>query len=1841
MSAVADQTLQAVAAEIGVTLGLSRNALEAYAESMADPAPLKVCAARLHEVFGVLRVIEIHGAALLAEEMEHAALFLTSASSDLRNQPEGLDALMRAMVQLPAYLERVLAGGRDVPLVLLPLLNDLRAVRGQALLSEGTLLLLNLTSDRQPTPSTLRTGEMSQNVAQWARRLRPRFQVALLGVLRGDRLPQHLDVLAQVAERLEETAKRQSVFQLWWVVGAVIEAFRAGGSDGAATLKRLLGQADREMRRLFEIGEDRYAENPPVDLLNNLLYFVARTPVNGERIAAVRSSFRLRDLLPVSQEVEDQRASLSAPSVKLMETVGAAIREDLARVKDALDIFVRTGGAHVSDLLGQTEMLRKMADTLGVLGLPALRGTVQHQLRRLDEIVAAGVPPAPDALIDIAAALIQVEDSLEPQLLGLILPKETSPDVIPDEATDAEFKQVQSAVLRECIVNLAHIKEAVAAAIAGHDVGSSAQVPSLLRGIIAGLMMLGRTRAIEIFERIGKHVSQTVGAGSDSSAQRLDRLADAIVSIEYYMETLQSGRSEPVYILDNAEACLRVLEGAGLAVVPVRSVVTGPVSASAVPAVAPPPAPEESGIYRAPTAVATEPAPNLSVTVSNAVADEVDPDLIQLFIEEAREELSKIQLNLQAWDRNPLDDDALTRMRRSFHTLKGSGRMVGARLVGDYAWAIENLLNRIISGTRNRTPALLGVLRDAVAGLPALIDQLETRQPPTFDVADIMGRLHALSEGRDAESESVDSGEDDGGVETDESLTNSPVEPSPWMIATSVLLTDAPPEEKSAPSGAELELPTRFVRVERHESTPNDIPPLAPSSRLTSESTTDADSTLGEIYRTEVANHIATIREWVTNRGMRQSPHPVSEALYRACHTLAGASRMAAISESTELAEPLNLYIREQYDHGKGLPDQALPLLLSFADAFARVASGDVQSPTPGERSQLLRQLADTVAIDAAAASLLDDSQSLNAALHQSTVEPVIDAAATGSFATIDFDPEIAAIFSEEAAELLDAAARAVDRLSGLPGDTESITALKRYLHTLKGGARMAGVAAMGELAHELESALTRAEASGFRAAQGLIALLEAGLNRFESMRQAVHGGQQALPELDLIARLRALAVPQTELPTLRILAEEQPEPQPIVAVDTSRSMSPPVVSEIARGSVALDGGGNGKLGDTHQPETVVSSPISDSSEATKTGDTFSDSTPTPSISITSEAVASAILPASVTPLPRDERQELARVDAELLDELLSGAGEVSIQRARLEQQLTGVDANLGELSRVVSRLRDQLRKLEIETEAQILHRVDDGRRRDDFDPLELDRYSTLQQYSRALAESASDVASIQGILENQLRDAQNLLMQQSRVVTDLQNGLMRTRMVPFQRHVPRLARVVRQVALEVDKRAELIVSGATGELDRQVLERMMAPFEHMLRNAVIHGIEPPEKRLSAGKSPDGRIEMSLRREGTEVVIVVQDDGAGLDLNLIRQKALEIGLLKPRQSMADADAMQLILEPGFSTAAVVTQSAGRGVGMDVVTNEVKRLGGSLRIDSTSGQGTRFTIRLPFTLAVSQALILRAGAEIYALPLPTVESVVRLPKLVVLQHLNEANPSWTYGGQVYRFQHLGLFIGGRPSELPIQDVPVPVVLIRAGESSTAIVADELVGSREIVIKNIGPLVASIRGVSGATMLGDGRIVVILDLGALVRGDWRSRVYGLPDDDRNDRRTFALVVDDSITVRRVTQRLLERNGMRVVTARDGMDALEILQDQVPDVILLDIEMPRMDGYEVAARIRSDERLKHIPIVMITSRVGEKHRARAIEIGVDDYLGKPYQENQLLDAIEPLVARGRTLQ
>jgi chemosensory pili system protein ChpA (sensor histidine kinase/response regulator) len=1737
MTDISSQTLHIVAKELNATLNDARAALEAYAERPDQRQLLEKCADHLHAAHGVLRLVEVYGAALLAEEMEHVTRYLLTSGNDQKRQVDGLDALMRAMVQLPTYLERVLSGGRDLALVLLPLLNDLRSVRGSPLLSEGTLLLLNLKSDKTATPQVLGQGEPSISVAQWARRLRPRFQIGLLGYIRGERTVQNLEILAKVTEKLEQVATTQPVFQLWWVTGAILEAVRANGLEGSATLKRLLGQADRQIKLLYELGEARYCEDPPVDLLNNLLYYVARAQTGGGRIAAVRASFKLGELLPVDDSIEQERESLSAPSVKLMRTVAAAIKEDLSKVKDVLDIFVRRGGGQSEELLPQLELLKKISDTLGVLGLGELRQRVQDEILALQAIVADGKPPPEDALVQVAGVLLSVEDSLDDQLIRLILPVQSAAaaaDTPLDQ--DLEFKQVSEAVLRECIVNLARIKEAVSVAVQKPSEFSPQgldNVPQLLRGITAGLLMLGKSRAVELMDAIGAQVRRLIEPGAPPpDAVRLERVADAIVSIEYYMETLQNGRTDPWYMLDNAETCLKTLADEALSRVPNLNLT----SSEAAKTMKLDPT-ETIAMERTKRAHA---ATNPLIVVPEPEA--VDPQFVELFIEEAKEEIASVQNSFPLWDQNPMDLESLSSMRRSFHTLKGSGRMVGAQSIAEFAWSIENLLNRIIDKTLSRTPGMMGLLRSAVAALPQLVEQLESGRQNSAPIEALMTRAFAYADGRDPEQRKAQIAPEDRAASDANSATST------WSGAS--IVTALP------------------------------VPRMDPG--------------LHDIYSKETASHLAEIRTYLLKRSDQPAPHDLPESVYRAIHTLSGSSKMAEARHGIRITEPLNNVMRKVYDSGRGLSDAGLAALEDSVRAIDNVVSHINESTGFFlDQPALLAQLQNLEnEIDAAIARQAIETSS--SAIMPGLIEPPQEDAAPAE----EFDHEIANIYSEEATELLEAAQASLMHWNKDRKDKQPVAELQRQLHTLKGGARMAGIAAMGDLSHELETLVIQIDNGAVADDDHAHAIMQASLDELARMRDQVSSAVLPGHASVLISQLRQLAnqAPVAEPPQAAPVAVVPPATPAVVITPVAVAAAPvaPVVAAAAEPVAPAE--------DAASSLELSSAPILPGREA---------------------------VPA--------ERVEMARVDADLLDTMLNNAGEVSIFRARLDQQVNSIDFNLAELARTVTRLKDQLRGMEIETEAQVLHRHHDLEpRREDFDPLELDRYSALQQYSRALAETSGDVASIQGLLETLTREAQNLLTQQARVITELQNSLMRTRMVPFQRHVQRLTRLVRQAANDTGKRAELAVQGAAAELDRQMLERMVAPLEHMLRNSVVHGIETPDRRAVLGKPDVGRISISLERDGAEIVIVVADDGAGINVKLIREKAIALGLADTHAKITDEEAVQLILEPGFSTAGHVTQAAGRGVGMDVVATEVKKLGGGLFIDSTYGKGTRFTIRLPFTLAISQALIVRVAEETYALPLATVEGVVRLPRNIVARHLAKDATLFEYGGQKYRFQHLGSFVGLGATRLPDLDVSMSVVLIRAGEHSTALVTDELVGSREIVVKSLGPQISAIRGIAGATILGDGRIVLILDMGSLVRSEWRARPSETVIIDQRDRRTFALVVDDSITVRRVTQRLLERNGMRVLTAKDGVDAVSLLQENLPDIILLDIEMPRMDGYEVAAHVRNDPRLKHIPIVMITSRVSEKHRARAIELGVDDYLGKPYQESQLLDAIEPLVNR-----
>ncbi|WP_425482450.1 response regulator [Cognatiluteimonas telluris] len=757
-------------------------------------------------------------------------------------------------------------------------------------------------------------------------------------------------------------------------------------------------------------------------------------------------------------------------------------------------------------------------------------------------------------------------------------------------------------------------------------------------------------------------------------------------------------------------------------------------------------------------------------------------------------------------------------------------------------------------------------------------------------------------------------------------------------------------------------------------------------------------------------------------------------------------------------------------------------------------------------------------------------------------------------------------IFVEESVDLLDHSDGLLAQLRDKPTEREPLVGLQRDLHTIKGGARMAGIMAVGELGHAMESLLEAVVDQRSELGRDGIPLLERGFDRLHSM-------------LTRVGNRRAIGLPEHLIAEFDARARNR-------AVPDAASFATPVRAPRVEHKAA----------DAKPAELKpLSAPISDGG-------------------MHDEDDVSVRAP-----------QEQVRIRADLLDRLVNYAGEVAIYRARLEQQLGAFRGAMVEMEQTNLRLRDQLRRLDSETEAQIIARYqrEAETSNETFDPLELDRFSTLQQLSRGLAESAADLTSLQGSMDDLTRQYETLLLQQSRVSSELQEGLMRTRMVPFDALVPRLRRVLRQAATDTGKQVQLKLDGAQGELDRNVLERMTAPLEHMLRNAVAHGLESPEDRRKAGKPEEGVVRIAVRREGSEVVLEVGDDGAGLNRKAIHKRALERGLIRDDARLADSDLDMLIFEPGFSTADEVSRLAGRGVGMDVVASEVRQLGGALDIHSKLGEGTNFVLRLPQTLAVTQAVFVRIGEINFAVPIASVRGVGRVSR----DELEKESGSYTYGGEEYALHDLGLLLGHAPAKAEGQ-LQMPLLLVRSGDLRAAVTIDQVVGNREIVVKPVGPQVASVPGIFGATIMGDGSVVVILDVAPLVR-----RHAALPRDTvpapivEARKVPLVMVVDDSVTMRKVTGRVLERNNLEVGTAKDGIDALERMVDRVPDLMLLDIEMPRMDGYELATQMKADPRLRDVPIIMITSRTGEKHRQRAFEIGVQRYLGKPYQEHELL--------------
>ncbi|MBK6957227.1 MAG: Hpt domain-containing protein [Nitrosomonas sp.] len=958
-----------------------------------------------------------------------------------------------------------------------------------------------------------------------------------------------------------------------------------------------------------------------------------------------------------------------------------------------------------------------------------------------------------------------------------------------------------------------------------------------------------------------------------------------------------------------------------------------------------------------------------------------------------------------------------------------------------------------------------------------------------------------------------------------------------------------------------------------------------------------------------------------------------------------------------------------------------------------------------------------------------------NAPLPPQTAAPKAAVAAKPDIAAVkaaspsaNADPELLAIFLEEAEEVLASIATELQKCRIDATDREPLTALQRGFHTLKGSGRMVKLEKMSEVAWRLEQVLNhwltekrpvsdplinlitrthqaygewcrnlREQGATEVDAGELLLLAKALLTSEEAIEtQGMDSAATANSLVDLDASFEAEAEEPVVFPDFSPSGTKtkpvQPVPFTAEAVDRINLELLPVFLEETQGIIPQMGGklrawrmlpqdedihhallrllhtlkgsarmtGALQLGElihameSHVEAAFLTRNISDATldQLESEFDAISgkieqlqriEVLPLLENQIAADTVADRIEPIGVVPEKTEllQSKTILRINSELIDRLINDSGEASILRSKIEAQLNNFKQSLQDLTESTHRLHDQLREVEIQAETQMQsHLAQQHESEPAFDPLEFDRFSRFQELTRLMAESVDDIITVQKSLRTTQTVAEEAVVQQSVINRQLQQSLLQIRTIPFGNYAERYYRIARQVAEDVGKKANLEIQGAEVEIDRSVLEKINPPLEHLLRNAIAHGIEEPVLRQQAGKPETGQIAIHLRQEGNEVIITLSDDGRGLNLPRIREEAQRLGLIQENEILDDDKAMSLIFIQGLSTTDSITGIAGRGIGLDIVKNEISMLGGRISVQSVPNQGTTFTIYLPLTLSVAQTFMVRAGKQIYAIP------------AFIVEHNREFDPDTLktiyqdrqieFNGKKYLFSHLSHLLG-ETDHIPETTKHSQVLFLHSGTQYLAVHVDELIGNTEVVVKNIGSQLAHAPGVEGATITGDGEVILILNPVKLIQRNDVQKALSTP---LSELTAFAkkkpikapaiMVVDDSLTVRKVTCRLLEREGCDVLIAKNGKEAIEILQDSVPDVMLIDLEMPKMNGFELIEWIRANPETAHIPIIIISSRTAEKHRKIAQDLGVNIFLGKPYKEEELLNHLSELIRK-----
>ena len=1918
-----------------------------------DTAQLRLARQQLHQAVGALEMVGLAAPAHMLRCMESVAQRFIE-KPELCNE-QSAAKVERAGFALAEYLESVLLGKAASPVALFPQYRDVQELAGADRVHPADLWSNEWRWADPNTPAAKRSVVYDPAV-------RSKMDQGVLKVMKGDAESARELSAISLSLAATQTAKQPKVF--WKICAAYFEAVALGLLSLDIYVKRVGSRVLLQYASLAK-GEQAVSDR----LAQDLVFFCAQAMpgkgIDAPSLVAVRQAWGLAKHKPVDYNTPQfgrfDPALLSAARKRVSaakDTWSALSGGDAGKLRNVADHFTHVG-----------EVLVKLHPHSGALAA-ALSGTIDAVVQSGHPPTAEIAMEVATAVLYLEAAFADLDPSDEQLAVRMGKLAERLQRVrngAPPEPLDSWMeelyrrvsdRQTMGSVVSELRGTLSELEKLLDQYFRNlADKTPLRDAPNHLAQMRGVLSVLGLDQAANAVLRMRDAVEEIIVTEIDEEKARaagtFDKLGNNLGALGFLIDMLnyQPSLAKKLFVYDEMKGELRPLMGrvshpqepeysedSAFAQLTdeVEEVASGfapldspeelkdkldTIAAHAVLA-------EQPGIAQsvreAAAAVAHDPAgasaalTQLAAAVKPVAApiaappaepDIEEDDLLDIFLEEAREVVGNGLAAIDSLAVAPADVGELTTLRRAFHTLKGSSRMVGLNEFGEADWAMEQVLNTWLADQKAASEPMLQLARSALQGFgrwaedisakndgawkatifrgPADAMRVENRLEeivlpgaqvaPELPVVEAFAAVDALPVAETIEvvdaapvpeplpeapaieipfDEPVQAAAEGGPVEPAE---EAPF-PQPEAVQAEVSFGVTQVMRGELPQAAEIpaaEMPPEFdFSLPAAEETPAPVPePVeiegidfaslsavsdaaaekAPEPELAPEpmgmeiaaESDDQVKVIGSlrigiplynVYLNEAdewSRRLATeLAEWAL-----ELDKPVPESAIGIAHALGGSSATVGFESLSEIARALESSLERVRklawatpQHGKAFTDAAEEI----RRLLHQFAAGFLKDPNPG----ILTGLAALKELDIPQRA---ETSSAPAPLHEPfeveveiemqeeppapepvaepvavpIAEPVAEAAAeivepakvvplplpvarpaVPQFAIDDedsdidvadaVDPDLFPIFEEEAIELMPQLGGALRQWSARPDNRSARDEVLRALHTLKGSARLAGALRLGELAHRMES---QVEALGTDYVT--TAAIEPVLHRFDGM------------QTNFDALRAGIAQPGA--------AEVQAAAEPVIA---------------AAASAALQ----------------------------------ADALPVPALqrSLIAQAASQLVVPRSAG--------QAVRVRSQLLDRLMNQAGEVMITRSRLESELRQLRGSLNDLTGNLDRLRSQLRDMEMQADAQMQTRLAQAQEAGQtFDPLEFDRYTRVQELTRMMAESVNDVATVQRNIQRVVESTEDDLVAQARQTRELQRDLLRTRMVEFEGISDRLYRVVRFASKESGKQVKLDITGGSIEMDRGVLDRMTPAFEHLLRNCVAHGIEDPARRMAAGKEASGTILINLHQEGNDVSVEFRDDGGGLDLARIRDKAREQGLIGPGQELSDAEAAQLIFMPGFSTATQVTELAGRGIGMDVVRAEINALGGRIETSTTAGQGTSFRLILPLTTAVTQVVMIRAGNLSFGVPANLIDIVRRAPSKEVEQAYNSG--TYAFGEEMLNFYWCGSLLQASIRSTEPVGKTLPVVIFKSAAQRIAVHVDEILGNQEVVVKNLGPQLARLPGLAGLTLLASGAVVLIYNPVAL------STVYGeaarklsadhaqpevLEAHSKQPERPqmmaaapqvpLVLVVDDSITVRRVTQRLLQREGYRVALASDGLQALERLAEEKPAVVVSDIEMPRMDGFDLARNIRGDVRLKDLPIIMITSRIGQKHRDHATELGVNHYLGKPYSEEELLSLV-----------